>query len=85
MRAQPTNSPAALPHKNQAAATAAACNLVLDFSQLRGPLVQAGVLAALCPLVSSMLPELRLHALWALKNLTFGCEPQLQASLLQVG
>jgi hypothetical protein len=30
-----------------------------------------------------MLPELRLKALWAFKNLAFGCEPQLQQQLLQ--
>lgn len=30
-----------------------------------------------------MLPELRLRALWAYKNLAFGCGPQLQALLLR--
>lgn len=29
-----------------------------------------------------MVPELRLKALWAFKNLAFGCEPQLQQQLL---
>jgi hypothetical protein len=66
------------------AAAAAACNLLLEFSQTRTALIQAGVLPALAPLVTSMLPELQLHAVWALKNLSFGWDAQLHAALLQV-
>jgi hypothetical protein len=57
--------------------------LALDFSNVAPALVEAGLLPALAPLLTSMLPELRLKALWAFKNLAFGCEPQLQQQLLQ--
>ncbi|KAI1753718.1 armadillo repeat protein [Xylaria castorea] len=53
----------------QIAATACICNLVPDFSPMRDPLVDAGVLKVLCEHAHSMNSALRLNALWALKNL----------------
>lgn len=44
--------------------------------------MKAGVLAALKPLLSSMVPELRLHAVWALKNLAQECDSDVQGLLL---
>ncbi|KAI0472302.1 armadillo repeat protein [Xylaria cf. heliscus] len=53
----------------QIAATACICNLVPDFSPMRDPLVDAGVLKVLCEHAHSLNSALRLNALWALKNL----------------
>jgi len=70
------------PHR-QVAAAGAVCNLALDFSNVCPALVEAGLPHALSSLLTSMLPELRLKALWAFKNLAFGCEPNLQQQLLK--
>ncbi|RWA12233.1 hypothetical protein EKO27_g2873 [Xylaria grammica] len=53
----------------QNAATACICNLVTDFSPMRDPLVDAGVLKVLCAHAHSQNAALRLNALWALKHL----------------
>ncbi|KAI0914506.1 armadillo repeat protein [Ustulina deusta] len=53
----------------QNAATACVCNLVTDFSPMRDPLVDAGVLKVLCEHAHSQNSSLRLNALWALKHL----------------
>ncbi|KAF8055946.1 ARMC8 [Scenedesmus sp. PABB004] len=66
----------------QGAAAAAACNLLLSFSSARAALLAAGALPALAPLVASMLPELRLHGAWALKNLADECDAATRAALL---
>ncbi|KAI0798809.1 armadillo repeat protein [Xylaria sp. FL0064] len=53
----------------QNAATACICNLVTEFSSMREPLVDAGVLKVLCEHAHSQNSALRLNALWALKHL----------------
>ncbi|KAI1311686.1 armadillo repeat protein [Xylaria venustula] len=53
----------------QHAATACICNLVTEFSPMREPLVDAGVLKVLCEHAHSQNSGLRLNALWALKHL----------------
>ncbi|KAI1428505.1 armadillo repeat protein [Xylaria sp. FL1777] len=53
----------------QNAATACICNLVTEFSPMRDPLVDAGVLKVLCEHAHSQNSALRLNALWALKHL----------------
>lgn len=44
--------------------------------------MKAGVLTALKGLLSSMVPKLRLHAVWAFKNLAQECESEVQGLLL---
>jgi uncharacterized membrane protein YgcG len=61
-----------LRHENddvKIAATAAVCNLVLDFSPMRKPISEAGALDVLCDLVKCNNRPLRLNALWAIKHL----------------
>lgn len=61
-----------LRHENddvKIAATAAVCNLVLDFSPMRKPIAEAGALEVLCDHVKGTNGPLRLNALWALKHL----------------
>lgn len=66
----------------QVAAAGAACNLLLGFSTVRKALINAGALQALVPLTSSMLPELRQNAVWALKNLAHECSAEDLTALL---
>ena len=67
----------------QVHATAAMCNLVLELSGVRDAVLGGNVLQQLGPLTSSMIPEVRLNAIWALKNLTADCEDSVRLALLQ--
>jgi hypothetical protein len=67
---------------SQVAAAGAVCNLLLGFSTVRQPLLKAGVLQALSPLTTSMLPELRLYAAWAFKNASHEADAEVQQQLL---
>lgn len=46
-------------------------------------MLEADLPQALAALLPSMLPELRLRAVWGFKNLAFSCSPQLHEQLLQ--
>ncbi|RPA82787.1 ARM repeat-containing protein [Ascobolus immersus RN42] len=56
------------------AATTVVCNLVLDFSPLKGPLTEAGVVDILCEHVTSSNPFMRVNAMWALKHVVYFAE-----------
>ncbi|KAA8894503.1 armadillo-type protein [Sphaerosporella brunnea] len=61
-----------LRHENddvKIAATAAVCNLVLDFSPMRKPITEAGALDVLCDLIKGSNGPLKLNAMWAIKHL----------------
>ncbi|KAI9752962.1 MAG: hypothetical protein M4579_005393 [Chaenotheca gracillima] len=58
----------------QIAATAAVCNLVVEFSPMREPIMRAGGLKILCQHTHSTNQRLRLNGLWALKHLVFTAE-----------
>ncbi|KAG0641964.1 armadillo-type protein [Tuber brumale] len=60
------------------ASTAAVCNLVLDFSPMRRPILEAGVLDILCSHAKSDNAALRLNALWALKHLVLEAETDVK-------
>ncbi|KAI0845739.1 ARM repeat-containing protein [Daldinia vernicosa] len=65
------------------AAAASACNLVTDFSPMRGSLVDAGVVKALCEHAHSHNATLRLNALWALKHLVHSASIDLKKSCVE--
>ena len=66
----------------RAAASAALCNVVLDFSPAKAALLDAGVLPALARLAVSPAPAERLNAAWALQNLAYHATPGLRPRLL---
>ncbi|KAK0639287.1 armadillo repeat protein [Cercophora newfieldiana] len=66
----------------QIAACGAVCNLVLNHSPMREPLLQAGILRVLCEQARSDNPGLRLNAMWALKHLVDGADNQLKKDAL---
>ena len=66
-----------LRHENddvKIAATAAVCNLVLDFSPMRKPIAEAGALDVLCDLARGKNRPLRLEALWSIKHLVLDAD-----------
>ena len=64
------------------AALAAVCNLVNQYSPLRAPFLEQGVAARLARLLHSPHSELRLSALWALKNLVYKCTPETKRMIM---
>ncbi|KAI5787229.1 armadillo-type protein [Geopyxis carbonaria] len=56
------------------AASASVCNLVLDFSPMRRPILEAGAVDMLCKLSKSEYHSLKLNALWALKHLVLDAD-----------
>ncbi|KAI0253577.1 ARM repeat-containing protein [Lactifluus subvellereus] len=64
------------------AALAAVCNLVNQYSPLRTPFLEQGVAARLARLLRSSYTELRLSALWALKNLLYKCPPETKRAIM---
>ncbi|KAI1210404.1 ARM repeat-containing protein [Annulohypoxylon truncatum] len=62
----------------QVAASASICNLVMDFSPMREPLIDQGVLKALCEHAHSHHASLRLNSLWALKHLVHSASVDLK-------
>ena len=55
----------------QITATAALCNLVLEFSPVKASMFANGAVAKLVELSHSFDPDLKLNALWALKNFIY--------------
>jgi len=64
------------------AALAAVCNLVNQYSPLRAPFLEQGVASRLARLLRSPSAELRLSALWALKNLVYKCAPETKRAIM---
>jgi armadillo repeat-containing protein 8 len=64
------------------AALAAICNLVNQYSPLRAPFLEQGVAMRLARHLRSPYTELRLSALWALKNLVYKCPPQTKRAIM---
>jgi hypothetical protein len=67
----------------QVAASAALCNIVLDFSPMKKVVLESGALSRLVTLLDSMDPALRLNGLWALKNLAYEAELPLKEAIMK--
>ncbi|KAK9819822.1 hypothetical protein WJX72_002765 [[Myrmecia] bisecta] len=64
-------------------ASAAICNLVLDFSPFKDVVLQGGCIPKLVELSGAMDSDLRLNAIWALQNLAFKAASEVKKSLMQ--
>lgn len=65
------------------AASAALCNLAVQFSPLQDALLAPPALAALAALAHCPAPHLRLNGLWALKNLTYQADVDAKRAVAQ--
>lgn len=63
-------------------ATAAICNLVLDFSPMRRMILEAGILVLLVKLCRDENAELRLNAVWAIKHIVYAADTDVKESVL---
>ncbi|ORY84228.1 armadillo-type protein [Protomyces lactucae-debilis] len=63
-------------------ATAAVCNLVLEFSHMRTFFLSAGILDKLVPFCTAQEAELRLNAVWALKHLVYAADAEIKVATL---
>ncbi|KAG5874974.1 hypothetical protein JTB14_026375 [Gonioctena quinquepunctata] len=64
------------------AASSALCNLLLEFSPAKEPMIQQGVVQLLATITSQSDPSLRLNGVWALMNLAFQAEQRLKSQIL---
>ncbi|ORY06467.1 ARM repeat-containing protein [Basidiobolus meristosporus CBS 931.73] len=67
----------------QTTASATLCNIVLGFSPMKTTVLEHGGIERLVHLVSSMDSNLRLNAVWALKNLLFQAEPEIKQTVMK--
>lgn len=51
--------------------TSTICNLLLEFSPAKEPMVESGAIELLCQLTENADPSLRLNGSWALMNMAF--------------
>jgi hypothetical protein len=64
------------------AASSALCNLLLEFSPAKEPMLQQGVVKILVDLTGKAEPSLRLNGVWALMNLAFQAEQRVKSQIL---
>lgn len=64
------------------AASSTLCNLLLEFSPAKEPILQQGAIQLLATLTSSLDPALRLNGVWALMNLAFQAEQRVKSQIL---
>ncbi|KAK7207392.1 armadillo-type protein [Myxozyma melibiosi] len=65
------------------AAMAAVCNLVLEFSPLRKPILDQGILPLIVAGARSRYTPLRLNSVWALKHMVYGDDMQTRGLVLE--
>ncbi|XP_050311618.1 armadillo repeat-containing protein 8-like isoform X2 [Anthonomus grandis grandis] len=64
------------------AASSTLCNLLLEFSPAKEPIIQQGAVQLLANLTGSTDPALRLNGIWALMNLAFQAEQRVKSQIL---
>ncbi|XP_066148155.1 armadillo repeat-containing protein 8-like isoform X1 [Euwallacea fornicatus] len=64
------------------AASSTLCNLLLEFSPAKEPIIQQGAIQLLVNLTNSPHPALRLNGVWALMNLAFQAEQRVKSQIL---
>lgn len=64
------------------AASSTLCNLLLEFSPAKEPMLQQGAVQLLATLTTRSEPALRLNGVWALMNLAFQAEQRVKSQIL---
>ncbi|KAM9802865.1 armadillo repeat-containing protein 8 isoform X2 [Syngnathus typhle] len=59
------------------------CNLLLQFSPSKEPILESGIIELLCSLTQSETPALRVNGIWALMNMAFQADHKLKVEIIQ--
>ncbi|XP_055324144.1 armadillo repeat-containing protein 8-like isoform X1 [Sitodiplosis mosellana] len=62
--------------------TSTICNLLLEFSPAKEPMVELGAIELLCQLTQNSELALRLNGVWALMNMTFQTEEHIKTKII---
>ncbi|XP_055383782.1 armadillo repeat-containing protein 8-like [Condylostylus longicornis] len=62
--------------------TSTICNLLLEFSPAKEPMLDSGVVEMLCRLTENTDPALRLNGSWALMNMAFQAEQHVKTKII---
>lgn len=62
--------------------TSTICNLLLEFSPAKEPMVESGAIELLCQLTMNADPALRLNGSWALMNMAFQAEEHIKTKII---
>lgn len=63
-------------------ASSTLCNLLLEFSPAKEPILESGAVDLLCSLTHRANPALRLNGIWALMNMAFQAEQKIKLQIL---
>ncbi|XP_066264107.1 armadillo repeat-containing protein 8-like isoform X4 [Branchiostoma lanceolatum] len=63
-------------------ASSTLCNLLLEFSPSKEPMLESGAVDLLCDLTKRDDPALRLNGIWALMNMAFQAEQKVKSQIL---
>ncbi|XP_067141657.1 armadillo repeat-containing protein 8-like isoform X2 [Centruroides vittatus] len=63
-------------------ASSTLCNLLLEFSPSKEPILECGVVELLCSLTKQEDPALRLNGVWALMNMAFQADQKIKSQIL---
>ncbi|KAJ5216386.1 uncharacterized protein N7498_002793 [Penicillium cinerascens] len=67
----------------QIAATAAICNLALDFSPMKEAIISADIIPTLCEHAQSSNTKLRIESLWALKHVVYNTPNDIKMKVVE--
>ncbi|XP_045560771.1 armadillo repeat-containing protein 8 [Salmo salar] len=64
-------------------ASSTLCNLLLEFSPSKEPILESGVIELLCSLTQNDNPALRVNGIWALMNMAFQAEQKVKGEIVR--
>uniref|UniRef100_A0AAX7SNV5 Armadillo repeat-containing protein 8 n=1 Tax=Astatotilapia calliptera TaxID=8154 RepID=A0AAX7SNV5_ASTCA len=64
-------------------ASSTLCNLLLEFSPSKEPILESGVMELLCSLTQSDSPALRVNGIWALMNMAFQADQKVKVEIVR--
>ncbi|XP_059089459.1 armadillo repeat-containing protein 8-like isoform X2 [Tigriopus californicus] len=64
-------------------ASSTLCNLLLEFSPSKEPILESGAISLLCQLTHKFEPALRLNGVWALMNLSFQADQMIKVQIIK--
>uniref|UniRef100_A0A8C7QB23 Armadillo repeat-containing protein 8 n=1 Tax=Oncorhynchus mykiss TaxID=8022 RepID=A0A8C7QB23_ONCMY len=64
-------------------ASSTLCNLLLEFSPSKEPILESGVIELLCSLTQSDSPALRVNGIWALMNMAFQADQKVKGEIVR--